>query len=327
MVGRGAARCTGRDPADPLGVLAAVGGLEHAALAGFVLGAAAPRVPVLLDGVIAGAAALVAAALAPDAVGDCIAGHRSAEPGQRVALAHLGLHAAARPGLRLGEGTGAALALPLRAGGGAGAARRGHLRRARASRGRNAESGHRWVRLRLDNTAPSGWSARVTTSYADLVREPPRGRVDGAVVAEIRALVPDGVISHPAQLRTYACDGLTGYRVMPAPVVLPATTARSRRCSDLPRGGVPFVARGAGTGLSGGALPVAEGIVIGVPRLRGCWRSTRSTGAPWCSPASRTSRCPRPPPRAATTTRPTPPASRSARSAATSRRTPAARTA
>ena len=57
------------DPADPLGVLAAFGGLEHAALAGFVLGGAAARVPVLLDGVNAGAAALVAAAFAPHAVG------------------------------------------------------------------------------------------------------------------------------------------------------------------------------------------------------------------------------------------------------------------
>jgi nicotinate-nucleotide--dimethylbenzimidazole phosphoribosyltransferase len=68
------------DPADPVGVVAAVGGLEHAALAGFILGGAAARVPVVLDGVIAGAAALVAAALAPDVLDACIAGHRSAEP-------------------------------------------------------------------------------------------------------------------------------------------------------------------------------------------------------------------------------------------------------
>ncbi|HEV7708906.1 MAG TPA: nicotinate-nucleotide--dimethylbenzimidazole phosphoribosyltransferase, partial [Asanoa sp.] len=79
------------DPADPVGVLAAVGGLEHAALAGFVLGAAARRVPVILDGVIADSAALAAAALAPDAVGAMVAGHRSAEPGASVALRHLGL--------------------------------------------------------------------------------------------------------------------------------------------------------------------------------------------------------------------------------------------
>lgn len=101
------------DPADPLGVLAALGGLEHAALVGFVLGAAATRTPVVLDGVIAGSAALVAVALAPAAVDACFAGHRSAEPGHALALAHLGLRPLVDLELRLGEGTGAALALPL----------------------------------------------------------------------------------------------------------------------------------------------------------------------------------------------------------------------
>ncbi|MGW4154134.1 nicotinate-nucleotide--dimethylbenzimidazole phosphoribosyltransferase [Micromonospora chersina] len=101
------------DPADPLGVLAAVGGLEHAALAGLVLGAAARRVPVLLDGVIAVSAALAAAAFAPDAVGAMVAGHRSAEPGATAALRHLGLDPLIDLGLRLGEGTGALLALPV----------------------------------------------------------------------------------------------------------------------------------------------------------------------------------------------------------------------
>lgn len=101
------------DPADPLGVLVAVGGLEHAALAGLILGAAARRVPVLLDGVIAVSAALAAAAFAPDAVGAMIAGHRSAEPGATVALRHLGLEPLVDLGLRLGEGTGALLALPV----------------------------------------------------------------------------------------------------------------------------------------------------------------------------------------------------------------------
>ncbi|RFU40598.1 nicotinate-nucleotide--dimethylbenzimidazole phosphoribosyltransferase [Actinomadura logoneensis] len=98
---------------DPLEVLAAVGGLEHAGIAGFVLGAAALRVPVVLDGVIAGAAALVAAALCPDALGACVAGHRSAEPGHSAAVAHLGLRPLVDLELRLGEGTGALLALPL----------------------------------------------------------------------------------------------------------------------------------------------------------------------------------------------------------------------
>ncbi|MFK4244856.1 nicotinate-nucleotide--dimethylbenzimidazole phosphoribosyltransferase [Micromonospora chokoriensis] len=101
------------DPTDPLGVLAAVGGLEHAALAGLILGAAARRTPVLLDGVIAVSAALAAAAFAPDAVGAMVAGHRSAEPGATVALRHLGLEPLVDLGLRLGEGTGALLALPV----------------------------------------------------------------------------------------------------------------------------------------------------------------------------------------------------------------------
>jgi nicotinate-nucleotide--dimethylbenzimidazole phosphoribosyltransferase len=101
------------DPADPVGVLAAVGGLEHAAIAGLVLGAAAERVPVVLDGVIAGAAALVARALAPACIDACVAGHRSTEPGHTFALAQLGLRPLVDLELRLGEGTGAVLALPL----------------------------------------------------------------------------------------------------------------------------------------------------------------------------------------------------------------------
>ncbi len=101
------------DPADPIGVLAAVGGLEHAALAGFILGAAAARTPVLLDGVIACAAALVAVALAPDSTAAMIAGHRSVEPGASVALRALGLTPLVDLDLRLGEGSGAVLALPL----------------------------------------------------------------------------------------------------------------------------------------------------------------------------------------------------------------------
>jgi nicotinate-nucleotide--dimethylbenzimidazole phosphoribosyltransferase len=101
------------DPGDPLGVLAAVGGGEHAAIAGFMLGAAARRVPVVVDGVITVSAALAAAALAPEAVGAMVAGHRSAEPGASVGLAHLGLTPLVDLGLRLGEGTGAVLALPI----------------------------------------------------------------------------------------------------------------------------------------------------------------------------------------------------------------------
>ncbi|GHH75627.1 nicotinate-nucleotide--dimethylbenzimidazole phosphoribosyltransferase [Streptomyces sulfonofaciens] len=101
------------DPTDPIGVLAAVGGLEHAAIAGLLLGGASLRTPVVLDGVSAGAAALVARAIAPEVLAACIAGHRSAEPGHVVALNKLGLRPLVDLDLRLGEGTGALLALPI----------------------------------------------------------------------------------------------------------------------------------------------------------------------------------------------------------------------
>ncbi len=82
-------------------------------------------------------------------------------------------------------------------------------------------------------------------------------------------LGPAGVLTDPAQLRTYECDGLLAFRVTPAVVVLPETAAEVadvvRVCSDL---GVPYVARGSGTGLSGGALPVADGVLIVLSRLR-----------------------------------------------------------
>jgi len=104
------------DLADPLGVLAAVGGGEHAAIAGFILGAAARRVPVVVDGVIAVSGALAAATFTPHAVAAMVAGHRSVEPGASVGLAHLGLTPLVDLGLRLGEGTGAALAVPIVAG-------------------------------------------------------------------------------------------------------------------------------------------------------------------------------------------------------------------
>jgi nicotinate-nucleotide--dimethylbenzimidazole phosphoribosyltransferase len=101
------------DPADPVRTLAAVGGLEHAAIAGFIMAGAALGVPVILDGVIAGSAALAACAIAPGAASCLIAGHRSAEPGHTVALEHLGLRPLVDLDLRLGEGTGALLALPI----------------------------------------------------------------------------------------------------------------------------------------------------------------------------------------------------------------------
>jgi nicotinate-nucleotide--dimethylbenzimidazole phosphoribosyltransferase len=101
------------DPDDPLGVVAAVGGLEIAALAGVVLGCAARRTPVLVDGFITAAAALVAVRLQPRCAYVLIAAHRSPEPGHAAILDALGLEPLLDLGLRLGEGSGAALALPL----------------------------------------------------------------------------------------------------------------------------------------------------------------------------------------------------------------------
>ena len=101
------------DVADPLDALAALGGHEIAFLVGVCLGAAAEGAVVLLDGFVTGAAALVAARLAPAAAGRMVASHRSPEPGHALVLADLGLRPLLDLGLRLGEGSGAALALPL----------------------------------------------------------------------------------------------------------------------------------------------------------------------------------------------------------------------
>ena len=101
------------DPADPVRSLGAVGGFEIAALVGAILAAAEARVPVVLDGFITGSAALVAAAIAPRLPARLIASHASAEPGHRIVLSQLGVRPLFELDLRLGEGSGAALALPL----------------------------------------------------------------------------------------------------------------------------------------------------------------------------------------------------------------------
>jgi nicotinate-nucleotide--dimethylbenzimidazole phosphoribosyltransferase len=108
-------RALGRVPdgAGPVELLAEVGGLEIAALAGFIVGGASHRLPVIVDGVIAGAALLVAHALVPGVLPYVIAGHRSTEPGAAAVLAHLGLEPVLDLGLRLGEGSGACLALGI----------------------------------------------------------------------------------------------------------------------------------------------------------------------------------------------------------------------
>jgi len=98
---------------EPLELLACVGGFEIAALAGATLQAAAERRVIVVDGYICSAAVAVAAALAPAVVERCVFAHASAEPGHRALLAHLGAEPLLDLGLRLGEGSGAALAWPL----------------------------------------------------------------------------------------------------------------------------------------------------------------------------------------------------------------------
>jgi len=112
MIERAIAR-NAPDPGDPIGVLAAVGGLEIGALTGVILGSVAARVPVVLDGFITGAAALLAAGLSPVVAQRVIAAHRSVEPGHAVVIERLGLAPLLDLDLRLGEGTGAALAMQL----------------------------------------------------------------------------------------------------------------------------------------------------------------------------------------------------------------------
>lgn len=101
------------DPADGLDVLARVGGFEIGGLAGVILGAAAHRVPVVVDGFISSAAAMIAVAIAPQARPYLIAAHRSQERGHGVMLEWLGLAPLLDFDLRLGEGTGAALGISL----------------------------------------------------------------------------------------------------------------------------------------------------------------------------------------------------------------------
>ncbi|MGA3217825.1 MAG: nicotinate-nucleotide--dimethylbenzimidazole phosphoribosyltransferase, partial [Acidimicrobiales bacterium] len=102
-----------RPGANPLTIAAEVGGLEIAALAGFIVAGAAARVPVIIDGVISVAAAHLASALAPAVPQYLVAGHRSSEPGASAGLAFLGLSPVLDLELRLGEGSGAALAVPI----------------------------------------------------------------------------------------------------------------------------------------------------------------------------------------------------------------------
>ncbi|MFH1638956.1 MAG: nicotinate-nucleotide--dimethylbenzimidazole phosphoribosyltransferase [Chloroflexota bacterium] len=101
------------DRAHPVDVLAEVGGFEIGGLAGVMLGAARRRIPVVIDGFISGAAALIATALSPELKGYLIAAHVSAEAGHQIVLSHLGLSPLLDLKMRLGEGTGAALSIYL----------------------------------------------------------------------------------------------------------------------------------------------------------------------------------------------------------------------
>jgi len=98
---------------DPRGVLSAVGGFEIGFIAGLMLGAASHRIAIVLDGYIATSAALIAAQIDPAVTGYMIGGHRSVEPGHTIALDHLGLRPLLELDMRLGEGSGAALAMSI----------------------------------------------------------------------------------------------------------------------------------------------------------------------------------------------------------------------
>jgi nicotinate-nucleotide--dimethylbenzimidazole phosphoribosyltransferase len=98
---------------NPTKTLAQIGGIEIAALVGYILRSASLQIPVVLDGVITLAAATVAKAISPDISHFLIAGHASSEPGSRIAIAHLGLQPILDLELRLGEGTGALLSIPI----------------------------------------------------------------------------------------------------------------------------------------------------------------------------------------------------------------------
>ena len=150
-----------------------------------------------------------------------------------------------------------------------------------------------------------------------------------ALLGEFRRFLPAASVLHTEEaLKPYECDGLTAYRQVPLVAVLPETVEQvqeaMRTCSRL---GVPVVARGAGTGLSGGALPLAGGCCSASRSSTGSWRWTRSTAWRGCSPGCATSRSPSTSRRSGSTTRRTPPRRSRAASAATSRRTRAGSTA
>src|SRR5579862_6586557 len=112
--------------------------------------------------------------------------------------------------------------------------------------------------------------AQTATTTSEPASEPPTTAAAAALAPAMREICgPADVLTDPLQLRTYECDGLTSHRTVPALVVLPESAAEVaavvRVCA---RAGVPFVARGSGTGLSGGAVPHAAGVLIVMSRMR-----------------------------------------------------------
>src|SRR5690606_9392815 len=129
-------------------------------------------------------------------------------------------------------------------------------------------------RPRLDGAVTPAGAAGPRTAEQTGAPAPEEDRRGGTMlsteaVAEFEAeLGPDAVVTDPVSLRSYECDGLTGFRVVPSLVLLPRSAEQVAACTAVcARHGIPFVARGAGTGLSGGALPVADGVVMSLQRL------------------------------------------------------------
>ena len=92
--------------------------------------------------------------------------------------------------------------------------------------------------------------------------------MEARILGEFRAVVGKGLITEASQLHTYECDGLTNLRVLPQAVLLPTSTADVQAIVRIcQREKIPFVARGSGTGLSGGALPVENGVLISLARM------------------------------------------------------------
>src|SRR5438270_2485131 len=92
--------------------------------------------------------------------------------------------------------------------------------------------------------------------------------MDARILDQFRSIVGRGLITEPSQLHTYECDGLTNFRVMPQAVLLPSSTDQVQQIVRVcNREKIPFVARGSGTGLSGGALPAENGLVISFARM------------------------------------------------------------